>query len=124
MFHFRQLGLRKSITLLLQEAAERYGEKLEEETVGRQFRELILKLSAEKQVVVLIDEYDKPIVEFLEGEERHRAQENRAILKEFYSVVKNLDGHIRFFFLTGVSKFSKVSIFSDLNHLNDLSGSC
>ncbi|NQY75012.1 MAG: ATP-binding protein [Candidatus Margulisbacteria bacterium] len=69
-------------------------------------------------VVVLIDEYDKPIIDQLNNTEV--AKQNREILKDFYGVLKAQDEHIRFVFLTGVSKFSKVSIFSGLNNLNDI----
>jgi phosphoserine phosphatase len=72
-------------------------------------------------VAILIDEYDKPITDFLGRDELPTALENREVLKSFYSVVKDLDPCIRFFLLTGVSRFSKVSIFSDLNNLNDIS---
>ncbi|NQY74632.1 MAG: ATP-binding protein, partial [Candidatus Margulisbacteria bacterium] len=69
-------------------------------------------------VVVLIDEYDKPIIDQLKNTEV--AKQNREILKDFYGVLKSQDEHIRLVFLTGVSKFSKVSIFSGLNNLNDI----
>ena len=84
-----------------------------------QFRELITKLSHQyNQVVVLIDEYDKPILDYLDDVEQAKA--NREVLKNFYSVLKSLDSHLRFVLLTGVSKFSRVSIFSELNNLKDL----
>ena len=68
----------------------------------------------------MIDEYDKPIIDFLGKDEIHIALENRNIMKNFYTPIKSLDAKIHFFLLTGVSKFSKVSIFSELNNLNDL----
>ncbi|MDW8203690.1 MAG: AAA family ATPase, partial [Cytophagales bacterium] len=78
---------------------------------GEWLRSFILQLYQQQgQVVILIDEYDKPIIDFLEQPEVAAA--NRDLLKNFYSVVKDLDPYIRFFFLTGVSRFSKVSIFS------------
>ncbi len=67
-----------------------------------------------QRVVVLVDEYDKPI---LDGK---AAEANRSYLHGLYSVVKDRDAHIRFSFLTGVSKFSKASLFSTLNNLTDL----
>ena len=70
---------------------------------------------------MLIDEYDKPIIDFLGKDETNIALENREIMKNFYSSIKSLDNELRFFFLTGVTRFSKVSIFSDLNHLVDIS---
>ncbi len=66
-------------------------------------------------VAVLIDEYDKPILAALEEPEVARA--NRDFLRGLYAVIKDCDAHIRFAFLTGVSKFSKVSLFSGLNNL-------
>lgn len=72
-----------------------------------------------KEVVVLIDEYDKPLYESLEDEELNAIY--RGMLRGFYSVIKSLDAHIRFAFLTGITKFSKVSVFSGLNNLEDIS---
>uniref|UniRef100_UPI000467313D ATP-binding protein n=1 Tax=Treponema pedis TaxID=409322 RepID=UPI000467313D len=73
-----------------------------------------------KQVVVLVDEYDKPLLQTMNVNETLN-EEYRATLKAFYSVLKSTDQYVRFAFLTGVTKFSKVSIFSDLNNLNDIS---
>jgi len=72
-----------------------------------------------KQVVVLIDEYDKPLYESIGDEELNDVF--RSMLRGFYSVIKSLDGDIRFAFLTGITKFSKVSVFSGLNNLRDIS---
>ncbi|MBR1542983.1 MAG: AAA family ATPase [Bacteroidaceae bacterium] len=72
-----------------------------------------------QQVVILIDEYDKPLLHNI-GQEK-RLNELRASLRSFYSVLKTQDRYIRFALLTGVTKFSKVSVFSDLNNLNDIS---
>ena len=72
-----------------------------------------------QKVVILIDEYDKPLIASIENEELNNAY--RATLKAFYSVIKSLNGCIHLSFLTGVTKFSKVSIFSDLNNLYDIS---
>ncbi|MFA5480711.1 MAG: AAA family ATPase [Candidatus Muiribacteriota bacterium] len=71
-----------------------------------------------KRVVILVDEYDKPILDNIENEEI--AKEIRDELKGFYSVIKDADEYLKFVFLTGVSKFSKVSLFSGLNNLNDI----
>ena len=71
-----------------------------------------------QRAVVLIDEYDKPILDALEVPEVARA--NRDYLRGLYAVIKSSDAHLRFAFLTGVSKFSKVSLFSGLNNLQDL----
>ena len=71
------------------------------------------------QVVVLVDEYDKPLLSTIDNKPLHDAYRNT--LKAFFSVLKSMDDYIRFVFITGVSKFSHVSIFSDLNNLDDIS---
>ena len=82
------------------------------------FEDLILALAdREGKVVILIDEYDKPLLGHL-GQESAKAIQG--ILKQFYAVVKTTEPQQRFVLITGVSKFSKVSIFSDLNNLTDL----
>ena len=78
----------------------------------------ILHERAGQRVVVLVDEYDKPILDALEEPEIARA--NRDFLRGLYSTIKSNDAHIKFTFLTGVSKFSKVHIFSGLNNLKDI----
>ena len=72
-----------------------------------------------RNVVVLVDEYDKPILQAIGNEELQT--DFRNALKAFYGVLKSADGDLRFAMLTGVTKFSKVSVFSDLNNLNDIS---
>jgi hypothetical protein len=83
--------------------------------------ELIMRVSEKerKQLVVLVDEYDKPILDVIENAKE--AEEVRMELKAFYAVLKDLDEYIRFVIITGVSKFSKVSLFSGLNQLKDIS---
>ena len=71
-----------------------------------------------QKVVILIDEYDKPILDLIT--DRERARLNRDRLKSFYGVIKELDEHIRFVLITGVSKFSTFNLFSGLNNLNDI----
>jgi hypothetical protein len=85
------------------------------------FERLIIKLSEikNKKVVILVDEYDKPILDVIE--DKKEAEVVRKELKAFYSVLKDLDEYIRFVLITGVSKFSKVSLFSGLNQLKDIS---
>ena len=90
------------------------------ETAPARFRDLVRTLHrrAGRRVVVLVDEYDKPILDALETPDV--ARENRDYLRGLYSVIKAGDADIRFSFLTGVSRFSKVSLFSGLNNLIDL----
>ena len=71
-----------------------------------------------QRVAVLVDEYDKPILDVLEQPEAARA--NRDYLRGLYGVIKDSDAHVRFTFLTGISKFSKVNLFSQLNNLTDI----
>jgi len=82
------------------------------------FKEIILQLSNINKVVILIDEYDKPIIDFVDDIEK--ANKNREILKSFYTIIKGSDQYIKFAILTGVSKFSKVSVFSGLNNIRDI----
>ncbi|MBI4602036.1 MAG: ATP-binding protein [Planctomycetes bacterium] len=100
--------------------AREHGLKLETSAHDERFLELIRRLQEAKgKVVVLIDEYDKPILGNIEN--AGLVKEIQRILKAFYSVLKSADSYLRFVFLTGVSRFSKVSVFSDLNNLRDLS---
>lgn len=89
-------------------------------SVEGRFKEAIEKLYERynEKVVVLIDEYDKPILDVIENVEV--AKENREILKGFYGVLKDADPYLKLVFLTGVTRFSKVSIFSGLNQLRDI----
>jgi len=116
---YKSLGLERALLELLDEVIEEHGLEVREESLEKKFREVLESLSANARVVLLIDEYDKPIIDYL-GEEIEQARENQQILKKFYSVIKDSDPWLRFVFITGVSKFSRVSIFSDLNNLNDI----
>ena len=99
----------------------KYGTRESEATLALRFKGVIAR-AAEKEgcgVVILIDEYDKPILQTLRDPELQA--EHRAQLKAFYSVLKTQDRYIKFAFLTGVTKFGKVSVFCDLNNLMDIS---
>ena len=100
---------------------DKYGARDSEVTLPLRFKGVIAR-AAEKEgcgVVILIDEYDKPILQTLQALELQA--EHRAQLKAFYSVLKTQDRYIKFAFLTGVTKFGKISVFSDLNNLMDIS---
>jgi Predicted AAA-ATPase/PD-(D/E)XK nuclease superfamily len=117
----KTMGLEKAIQTALDETAKRYNIVFTKIEIDQKFKELIEILDAQHgKVVVLIDEYDKPIIDYL-GTDTPKAIENRDILKAFYSILKDADPHLKLVFITGVSKFSRVSIFSDLNNLKDLS---
>ncbi len=118
---YKSLGLERALHEFLDEVIEEHHLGVEEEALEKKFREIFASLAAKKgKVVLLIDEYDKPIIDYL-GEKIAQAKENQQVLKTFYSVIKDSDPYIRMLFITGVSKFSRVSIFSDLNNLDDLS---
>lgn len=89
------------------------------ETSSDYLANLIDTLAINERVVVLIDEYDKPIIDQLEDKEI--AKKNSDILRRFYTILKVKDAKLKFAFLTGVTKFSKVSLFSGLNNLDDIS---
>ncbi|MEA1933972.1 MAG: AAA family ATPase [Thermodesulfobacteriota bacterium] len=107
------------IVYQLDKIALQYGIRLEQTQYDIKFDELLTKLSGINKVVVLIDEYDKPIIDNIENKDL--AVELREILKGFYTIIKACDEHIRFVLLTGVSKFSKAGVFSGLNNLKDIS---
>ena len=101
---------------------EKWGVDTREETPAGRFRSLIRRAYEQtgREVVVLVDEYDKPLLG-LKDDLSDVDSDIRKVLKGFYGVLKSADAYLRFVFLTGVTKFSKVSVFSDLNHLIDIS---
>ncbi|MDM8560531.1 AAA family ATPase [Candidatus Parabeggiatoa sp. HSG14] len=111
---------RMSLSSFLDDVAIKYEVVLSKVFIKDKFAELIEKIhnKTHQKVVILVDEYDKPIVNYVDDIER--AGINREVLKEFFSVLKSQDAFLRFVFLTGVSKFSRVSVFSELNNLRDI----
>ena len=119
--NFKEPGYVEATLMEQLAATERRSEVVSEyATAPGRFAALLEALhdQAGQPVAVLIDEYDKPILDALEVPEVARA--NRDFLRGLYAVIKDSDAHVRFTFLTGVSKFSKVSLFSGLNNLIDL----
>ena len=119
--HFGEPGLLAQETAALLDDLERaFQVSARGDTAPARFRHLLQTLHerAGRRVVVLVDEYDKPILDALDAPDVARA--NRDFLRGLYSVVKDCDAHVRFTLLTGVSKFSKVSLFSGLNNLKDI----
>ncbi len=112
--------LDRKLSGLLDDTAEDYGVAIKGVGAAERFRGLIRSLSRDKgmQVVILIDEYDKPILDNIL--DREEVLKIRTLLKQFYGMIKAMEENIRFSFITGVSKFTQVSIFSDLNHLDDM----
>ena len=112
--------LRTEVTDRLRLLEDEAGIAAHPDSIPARFGHVLRTLHARtgQRVVVLIDEYDKPILDALETPAIARA--NRDYLRGLYAVLKASDAHIRFSFMTGVTKFSKVSLFSGLNHLKDI----
>ncbi len=119
---YRSSGLENALQVYLHNIAKTYDVIVEGENAQSIFADLIKKLYVKynRGVAVLIDEYDKPLIDYLE--EYPTAEVNRKILKGFFGILKDIEivNCLQIVFITGVSKFSKVSIFSDLNNLTDL----
>jgi Predicted AAA-ATPase/PD-(D/E)XK nuclease superfamily len=114
--------LSASLSELLRDTAKKYDLVLNTEGVSASvaLNRLIEALVEryQQKVVVLIDEYDKPMLDVIESIEKAKAM--RDVLRDFYTILKSQDGNLKFLLLTGVTKFSKVSVFSGLNNLQDL----
>ena len=114
--------LTENLNIFLSQLEELYGSSDIEESPAKRFAGLLERAYKQtgKQAVILVDEYDKPLLQTM-GSNEELNEKYRNELKAFYSVIKTCDEYIRFAFLTGVTKFSKISIFSDLNNLRDIS---
>ena len=113
-------GLEIALRSWLSDFEKKYALSNNEETLSVRFKDA-LKNAFEKtgkQVVVLVDEYDNPLLKAIDKEQE---EDNRRIFKSFFAVLKDCDAYTRFVFFTGVTKFREVSIFSDLNQLQDIS---
>jgi Predicted AAA-ATPase/PD-(D/E)XK nuclease superfamily len=117
---FQTLGLKVALEQEITQVSKTHQISLETMGVLARFKELLTQMSPKGPVVVLIDEYDAPITFYL-GKDDEQAFQNRNLLHGFYAVLKDMDAALEFVFITGVSKFSKVGIFSGMNNLNDLS---
>lgn len=118
----KQGGLEEKLDQLLTIYENQYGIQLSKDlNVATRLGNLIFKIHEEtdRQVVILIDEYDKPLLGIEEDPEQY--EKNQTVLKGFFSNLKSMDDYIRFAFITGVARFSRISIFSDLNNLKDIS---
>jgi hypothetical protein len=120
-FNYKYNNLKAAIQEGVEKAAEDLGVEMEQGASIHPLQHLIQKAHHKygRKVVLLIDEYDKPIIDYLDAPEK--AEANRDTLKWFYSILKDSDPYLELVFITGVSAFSKVSIFSDLNNLYNLS---
>lgn len=117
----REDGLEHMLDSHLRNFETTYGRNLEDPTLSTRFRTLIRSAHelTGRQVVILVDEYDKPLLAVEDN--KLLFERNQTLLKSFFGNLKTMDPHIRFAFITGVARFSKVSIFSDLNNLDDIS---
>lgn len=116
---YQGLGLEVALQQTLEHIAAQHSITLVSKTLKSVFTELLVKLAQQQgKVVLLIDEYDKPLIDYLD--DIPQAKANQQTMKTFYSVLKDSDPYLEFLLITGVSKFSRVSIFSDLNNLFDL----
>ena len=114
-----EIDLREGLIQLMDEINEDHQLHVNKQGFKAYFKNILMALAKKSgKVVVLVDEYDKPIVEYID--DLALATKNREILNQFFGVLKSSDAFLRFVFLTGVSKFARVSIFSGLNNLRDL----
>ena len=113
-----EADLQVRIKRMLHNIANQHQITLDEGPFDIQFEDLVLKLATEKQVVILVDEYDKPLLDNID--DLAEAKRIRDTLKSFYGLIKSMDQYIRFVFITGISKFSRIGIFSNMNNLDDL----
>ena len=114
-------ALQRKISFMLNEWENDYNITSNNNTLSERFQ-ILIKQAYKKsgyRCVILVDEYDKPLLDVIENEEL--TEHNKEIFKGFFSTLKSHDEYIQFIFITGVSKFHKVSIFSDLNQLKDIS---
>lgn len=109
------------VNLFLVGCENKYGQNPSEVTLGSRFQGVIQRAYEKtgKKVVILVDEYDKPLTDTIGNIELQEA--NRSILQSLYGVFKNSDKYIKFTFLTGVTRYGKLGIFSAANNLNDIS---
>ena len=111
-------GFKSSFDNLIKNFADKFNIKLKSKNYKEAFKNLLEELAKKEKAVILIDEYDKPIVEYIEDTVTRNQMKN--IVKDFYLILKESEQYIKFVFLTGVSKFSKISVFSGLNNLRDI----
>lgn len=114
-------ALEEALHIQLKRWEKEYGCGSENETLSERFQNLLIAANRKTGLrsVILVDEYDKPLLDVIEKKDLR--EHNKEVFKGFFSTLKSFDQYIQFIFITGVSKFHKVSIFSDLNQLTDIS---
>ena len=119
----KEEGLKNALVFALKQFENKYGlSEKSDYTLPERFKDDLISASQKigRGVVVLVDEYDNPLLKNI-SLNKEQEEANRALYKGFFAVLKDCDAYLRFVFFTGVTKFSKVSIFSDLNQLKDIS---
>ncbi len=119
--HADKEGIEENIMDLIDGHERRFGVKADGKTTNIRLRNLVQRVYEKigQKVVVLIDEYDAPLLDVVHEEEELPVLRN--VMRNFYSPLKNLDPYLRFVFLTGITKFSQLSIFSELNNIKNIS---
>ncbi len=114
-------ALEEALGIQLRRWSKEYGLEDNYDSLSEHFQNLLIKSRSVTglRCVILVDEYDKPLLDVIENKELQ--EHNKEVFKGFFSTLKSFDEYIQFIFITGVSKFHKVSIFSDLNQLKDIS---
>ena len=114
-------SLERALEFQLQRWEEKFASVNDHNTPGERFQKLLITAREKTglRCVILVDEYDKPLLDVVEKPELQ--EHNKEVFTGFFSILKSYDEYIQFIFITGVSKFHKVSIFSDLNQLTDIS---
>jgi hypothetical protein len=116
-----EAGLKAMLNMYLSQWETIYGRNEDETTISTRFSGVVKRAFQQtgRQVVILVDEYDKPMLATIGNEELQKKY--RDILQGFYSIIKSCDAYIRFAFLTGVTKFGQLSVFSGMNNPDDIS---
>ena len=119
--HMEKNELKEYLSDMLEEQEDLLGVTGKDKSPNLRFKDLILNLYKQtgKQVVVLIDEYDAPLLDV--AHDKDKLDELRNVMRNFYSPLKKYEGYLRFVFLTGITKFSQLSIFSELNNITNVS---
>lgn len=113
-------SLRQSLKEIIERNGKNFNVEIRSETLNGMFTDILDEIyKIHGAVIVLVDEYDKPILDNIN--EPQKANEMREVLRSFYTTLKSCDGYLRFVLLTGISKFSKVGVFSAMNNLEDIS---
>lgn len=116
---YNACSLEDGLVDYLIDLAQTHNINVEQKTGKELFRKLIETLSKQTEIVIIIDEYEMPVTDFV-GKDEAKLQENIDTLKKFYGTMKGMSGNIHRSFITGVSKIGKIGVLSDLNMLNDL----